>query len=186
MTKEYKFDVQKLDVSNTQAVTTETYTNQYFPDFKLVYPSDWEFSTTTQTSAYYPELLNRTIELRKDEATLSFGLQPLSRVGCGGPGSSYTPKSGFTTSSGLSEYAQEGAPGTRYYYQSADPSVRCALEDDIKTTIKESSIKNYDDGDSDNAVSYFTYIWLELPFQGENNELIIEEARQILENSTIR
>jgi hypothetical protein len=51
--------------STTTTVKTKTYTNQYFPDFKLVYPEDWKFETGTSES-YIKGLLNRTIKLNKN------------------------------------------------------------------------------------------------------------------------
>lgn len=67
-------------VSNLQ-----TYTNPYFPDFKLVYPSDWKFETKTQSSNF-ENLLSREITLSKNGLNLSVSLFPKTPPQCGGGG----------------------------------------------------------------------------------------------------
>ncbi len=59
----------KLESFKGNNTSTKTYTNQYFPDFKLVYPEDWKFETST-SEIYIEGLLKRTITLSKGETTV--------------------------------------------------------------------------------------------------------------------
>lgn len=55
------------DAINTNKTNTvsQTYTNPFFPDFKLVYDDSWKFETSTNES-YIKGLVNRTIKLKKE------------------------------------------------------------------------------------------------------------------------
>ncbi len=70
--------------SSSSATPTKTYTNPYFPNFKLVYPEDWKFTTTT-TQSEVKGLLNREIVLSKNNTNLRFNfrLAPTGGGGCG-------------------------------------------------------------------------------------------------------
>ena len=63
--------------SKSSAVNTQTYTNPFFPDFKLVYPEDWKFETSTRESEYLG-IVNRNIVLSKQGLRLQIGLNPFS------------------------------------------------------------------------------------------------------------
>lgn len=64
----------------------QTYTNPYFPNFKLVYPSDWKFETSTSPSVY-KGLVERKISLRKklqdNSWSLDISMSPRGNVGGG-------------------------------------------------------------------------------------------------------
>ncbi len=57
------------------------YTNPSFPDFKLVYSSDWKIDNST-ASAEIDNLLKRTITLSKDNTKFVLHLGPSSPAGC--------------------------------------------------------------------------------------------------------
>jgi len=56
-----------------------SYTNPYFPDFKLVYPEDWKFETTTEPA--FQNLLTRKVKLTKNNRTLEFIIRPVLPFG---------------------------------------------------------------------------------------------------------
>ena len=64
------------EATQSSAKNYETYTNEYFPDFELNYPADWELATTTENSSI-PGLLNREIILTKDRRSILVVLTPL-------------------------------------------------------------------------------------------------------------
>jgi len=76
--------IQEITNASSSSVTakTQTYTNPTFPDFKLVYPNDWKFTTETSDSRDYPGLLDRNIYLSKNGTTLKLKLQPNSGISC--------------------------------------------------------------------------------------------------------
>jgi hypothetical protein len=72
----------KLQAQSTTPAPTKkllSYTNPYFPDFKLVYPEDWKFETSTEPA--FENLLNRRITLSKNSRTLSFVMSPVLPFG---------------------------------------------------------------------------------------------------------
>ena len=193
----YIIDVVANDQPVKQAVTTETYTNRYFPDFKLVYPSDWKFSTQTETSYFSPQLLDREITLTKGDMTLVLDLRPVTsqdrfyRCNPVGP-VDYEVQTEL--SGGIKEYTmlsgarRERALQSNTLLYAFDGDEACGY-DEITTTIKESDIKGSVpiDDDEDNNLTYKVNARLELPQNGNpSNQANLEEARAILENSTIR
>lgn len=91
-------EVKELDVEETPIVVVEpileafepqTYTNIFYPDFKLVYNSGWTFKTETRASSY-DSLVTRNITLTKGDAVLIMNLNPIidperCGYGFGGP-----------------------------------------------------------------------------------------------------
>jgi hypothetical protein len=70
--------------STATTVKTQTYTNQYFPDFKLVYPEDWKLTSDTKEGSL-KGLLNNFVYLNKNSYKITIQLTPF-QIGCGGSG----------------------------------------------------------------------------------------------------
>jgi hypothetical protein len=101
----------------------QTYTNPFFPDFKLVYPNDWKFETSTSESQY-KGLSTRNIKLVKNGVTLSFDSVPAFPTGCGGPsGLDYVSKENVT--SDINRFLFKD--GTIIYVRGDNPSCRIGL-----------------------------------------------------------
>lgn len=80
-------------VSTQPIANSKTYTNKYFPNFKLVYPDTWKFETATKNPEDmvsgqnpYPGLLARDIILLKNNIKINVNLYPYVFQGCGGAG----------------------------------------------------------------------------------------------------
>ncbi|MGL4757993.1 MAG: hypothetical protein ACRCXZ_01545, partial [Patescibacteria group bacterium] len=82
-----------------QVESKETYINQYYNNLKIVYNKDWKFTTTTQANKFYPGLLDRKINLTKNNHELQIFLTPLFTSGCHGN----TNEKGFYISNELQE-----------------------------------------------------------------------------------
>jgi len=71
-------NISSASTSNSNA-SLQTYTNKFFPDFKLVYDSSWKFETSTEPA--FESLLTRRIKLTKNSKTLEFIINPVLPFG---------------------------------------------------------------------------------------------------------
>ena len=176
MKQDNKLRNNKISLSSkptVQTVTTETYTNPYFPDFELVYPSDWKFETFTSPSDN-PRLLNRVILLNKnDAAILQFSFTP-NTTDCSNEATSRATYL-RTLDNGLREFS---GPEIGTIYEFSD-TYECANNNVIATNIDNGEVK------------YKAYVSLYTPLgqqtlSAEETEKLLNEGVEILENATIR
>jgi hypothetical protein len=161
----------------------KTYTNQYFPNFKVVYPESWAFKTETSKSGY-ADLVNRKIILQKNSIILELSTQVLGPAGCG-PFIDTPPAPFYTTSNGLKEYKVYDEPKT-FYSKSYD----CNLGNILKTNIEAQTIKDFPresrlpDSENGKYIVYVYSITTNINPEEKNTNPLLTEVRQILENST--
>jgi hypothetical protein len=185
----------------TEQPKTQTYINEYFPDFKLVYPEDWKFSTETSDGSY-KGLANRFVYLTKNSYKITVQLTPF-QIGCGGGG---TIKSTTNLTNGLKRFIMSASidqvdntqPGTVGYGTNA---ISCPYTQQILTNIKASNFPEYINGvqpvidGRDKSVSlvsteYVVYgYWIET-YKNNNtlleNDPIIPEIDQIISQSVFK
>jgi hypothetical protein len=195
MKKDSKLLYNKIQLpiaESKKIITTESYTNPYFTDFKLVYPSDWKFSNTT-TNSPYPELLSRKLTLTKQDVSLDITLSPKIVTGCG---PIVEPKSkAYDIPGDIDEYSGtiysdiKGIIYT-YYGKNGDCAV---LSNTINTNISKAAYgdfydklynqANYNVFPDDKNVIYNAKI--DLNIRTHSPELR-DEVRKIIENSTFK
>ncbi|MEI6728334.1 MAG: hypothetical protein WCK98_01700 [bacterium] len=134
--------------SSVLANKLQTYTNPYFPNFKLVYPDGWKFETTTSKSSY-SGLLERKILLKKNGVVLLVNLYPkTTSIGFGGGGT-------------REELIQKFNNGTaKYRFTSLDDNsawISYGYENNrLASNINIQEVPDYKkDFPSDKAVEYF-------------------------------
>lgn len=143
------FVVTKLDsakivessISLTEPTTPTTgggnqsYTNQYFPNFKLNYDDSWKFERKTKAYDINPNLLEGVYTLTKSNTQIKISVAPI-RIpsGCG-------PIQTKAIKSGNFYRYQEG--GNVIFGMSEDPS--CILDNRIATNIKLSDVQYIQD-----------------------------------------
>jgi hypothetical protein len=100
-------------------VTEKSFTNEFFPNFKLNYPSDWTFSTFTLPSRSIPgmDLLERTIILKKGNTSITVHSKPNIGYTCTGIPTLQAPVLANINSTGISRY--NAVSGTGNYYVAA-------------------------------------------------------------------
>ena len=170
---------------NPALAKLNTYTNQYFPDFKLVYDDSWKFETSTTSNNFYLNLLNRKIFITKNQSKIEITLDPLPiKIGCGGPGLDEQEISKVGTS--LLKY---NGPSNNTYVYGLKGSVACSLQNRLNTNIGISTIKLQDGlkstfdqvyGDLKNAT--YTY---RIVLESSSPQEILE-AEAILAQSTFK
>ena len=177
--------ISTVTVAKTKAVSTETYTNQYYPDLKLVYPSDWSFTTNANPLGYTTELVGRDIFLTKKfgdrNINLYFLLAPAYRIDGGGPVDPLAPS--YTFDNGFKEFAVDQSFTGRLYTKERGGF------DLVDTNIKYAniSLENFSDKETvDYYVSIRAYSGQGGGSTGDLNEEELQEVRRIIENSTIK
>jgi hypothetical protein len=180
----------KADEIKTEPVTTttanqttkteaqKTYTNQFFPNLKLVYPESWQFKTETSKSNV-EGLVNRKITLSKNGTELTIFTSPLTIWDCGGGQDTAVPKPTFSSKNEINEYSDQ--TNQELYYTK---NYFCG--DIFRSNIPQNSIKEFLDLGYDRSDGvYFTL------FRSTNiksSEIYtnpqLAEVRLIIENST--
>jgi len=122
---------------------TETYTNQYFPGLKLTYDNSWKFTTTT-TNSQYPGLLNRRLELKKDNALFTVELRPKIETFSETKGKMLIPNNTSITkfSNGLVKYDDSKIIGIPQIVYGADAIMLKYLVSNIKSSDYPNYLKN--------------------------------------------
>ena len=171
-----------------KVVTTETYTNQYFPDFELVYPSSWGFETQSY-DGYYPSLLSRSIRLTKDDHVLLVTLSPAVATDCGGPGYE-TVEPVESLANGLKEYRSQRPTGVIYEYGTS----LCTPENTVRTNIDadfDARYANFHDTATLRNMDENVQYWYDIELSGKNPSIEVRseirtEVKEILESSTFK
>ncbi len=168
------------DVEEEPQITEQVYTNPFFNNLKLVYPSDWSFNSFTEPE-FYDNLLTRYIELKKNNSTLTLKIQPKIIAGCG-PFFEETPM-------------HYNIPGSyNEYYSSADNNHYYGVQGDC-TTFANILTSNIDVDFNDKYAQFAgqgdQYVIYQLTIQTNGNinnfpEAERNEIRKIIENSTFR
>ena len=70
--------------SNSSKKETQTYQNEFLPNFKLNYPKDWKMETITKPTNIYQNILRREIILTKNDSKMIINLGPIIPIGCSG------------------------------------------------------------------------------------------------------
>ena len=184
--------------TDKSVVTTETYTNQYFPDFRLVYPSDWEFETRTNSSSISAGLLSRNIRLTKNNRAINLYLSPEIIEPCVGLGpEGYTSpydqykiiselNNGVTAAISNTELGMEGGLFFKevYFSPTIDPEdMKCPLFT-VQTNIDNESfeVRDLDGKLQEGDIRYQMIVNSNL----EEDDELLAEALAIIENSTLR
>lgn len=160
-------------------ITEQTYSNQFYPNFRLVYPSDWKFSTYTE-KVTYNKLLRRHVTLQKNNSQLTMRLQPKIPAGCG-PVFEDTPIN-YDIPGDYNEYYNE-ITGKHYY---SKEGICSAFVNIINTNIDVDFDPTYNDFYSDESKVQYQLI---VETKGNINnfpEAERNEIRKIIENSTFR
>jgi hypothetical protein len=167
-------------------IAQKIYTNEYFPNLKIVYPSDWEFKTETSKSRY-DGLLEREIILSKDETRLVFDIEPTFATGCGGYDQP-DPIPSYTTKNGLKEYKvyTEDSQEISLDYST---SYGCSLGNLLETNIESNSIPEYtklENSNNSGKVTYFYDIRGNIENTNKESDNQLAQLRQIIENSNFK
>jgi hypothetical protein len=170
--------VQEPQTSTTPVSTTKTYTNQYFPNFKLVYDQSWKFETSTSKSNLATNLLERRITLSKNGTKLSFYLSPFIVGGC--EGDDNTP---VKINQKFSRY---NMGSNQYVYTDVNPT--CSIQNLMKSSILIKDLKIT--SESSRSVIFSNYSSKDvLVYQNgivlsTKDKKMILEADQIIKNSS--
>ena len=78
------FSISNSVISNSSKIETQTYQNEFLPNFKLNYPKDWKLETTTKPTNIYQNILRREIVLTKNDSKMIINLGPIIPTGCSG------------------------------------------------------------------------------------------------------
>ena len=168
-----------------------TYTNEYFPNFKLVYDDTWKFETST-SEGIYSNLLNRNIYLSKPEKNilLKLDLSVWHTSPCTGVPSEVITKfsNGVYKSSTIDDVSNKKS----LFYgklNACDPLI-------INTNIDTNNIKDYlRTNNQKTKVEYRVFIspmfgtlstqkgGISINTQDPKNSNIISEIDKIIENS---
>lgn len=130
--------------SSTPTVKTQTYTNQYFPDFKLVYPEDWKFETSTQPSSY-DLLLKRDITLTKNQYQIKFSTKPNDKYdSCDGGGLNppYNIDVSKKFTNGLSKFTLT-QDSQSYLFYGENKGIGCKENKYLQTNLKSKDYPKY-------------------------------------------
>jgi hypothetical protein len=187
-TEPVKTETTQTNQPVTLAITQKNYTNQFFPDFKLVYLSDWEL--TTQTSKSYDEgLLNREIKLSKNGTTLNVSWAPFTLGGCGG----YSPdfetfhKTTYTAKNNMKEHYVKFTDTNNtldYTY-----NVECSIGNLLTSNIKADTIQSFKDtgwNDNNGNIRFLFSATTNIDGETRDSNPQLQEVRSIIENSTFK
>jgi hypothetical protein len=166
----------------------DTYTNQYYPNLKITYPKDWKFNTSTKKS-YYDGLLTRSITLSKNNHEIQINLAPLMPSGCHGD-----TQKGSPINNDLNEIELKDKMNNLYYYGKNSCHLNNIVNTNIDSTINNEYLNFSKDLPLQYEKSYVVYLHSTRFGVVSNGEFVynqvdpktLEEARQILKNSTIR
>lgn len=136
---------QPISSRETQIIAKQTYENQFFPNFKLNYGNDWQFSTTTTPNGYYDgALVNRTIKLQKGSSVLTMVIEPIVPTGCnGGIDQAATYNKDLGNGLFVKSYTSDGK--TNFEVNKDKNLTSCNLSNRLVSNIPTSSIKKYQD-----------------------------------------
>jgi hypothetical protein len=170
-----------------------TYTNPYFPDFKLVYPEDWKFETKTENVGTfyenYKNLLIRTVTISKNNKTIQITLQPksLGDSNCGGAGAE--PKLLQTFSNKLNKLNTFIGGDTVEYNFEVQSNGICPTKSYFNTSIDSNFDKDYVKSfPNDKIIQYSILIRVFNTNDGSyilTNDSTIGEIDSILSQSTL-
>jgi hypothetical protein len=179
--------------SNTPTKKILSYTNPYFPDFKLVYPEDWKFETKTENVGTfyenYKNLLIRTVTISKNNKNIQITLQPksLGDSNCGGAGAE--PKLLQTFSNKLNKLNTLIGGDTLEYNFEVQSNGICPTKSYFNTSIDSNFDKDYVKSfPNDKIVQYSILIRVFNRNDGSyilTNDSTIGEIDDILSQSTL-
>ncbi|MEI6728751.1 MAG: hypothetical protein WCK98_03865 [bacterium] len=153
---------------------TQTYTNEYFPDLKIVYDEAWKFETTTQETKYKGYLVTRIITLTKNNLTASIKTFLLPEgIGCENI-DGYKVLNEFT--SGFKKFL---GPENKLSYSKVYncPNI-------LTSNSKANSIPDYKGPQIDGNV-VFGFV-IELSGNYKNDDLVISDFDKIMAESSLR
>jgi len=156
---------------------SQTYTNQYIPSLRVLYNDSWSFSTSTTASQLYPDLVERTIQLKKNSATLTIRTRPIIPTGCGYE-QNYGTKLADTIGGKYSRYSFDQS-GVQYYVpQNKSIVFSCVtfyyvLNSTIRSATYDSIMK---------PEPVRLSVWATLQSSNDTDTL---EADEIIKNSTL-
>jgi hypothetical protein len=163
--------------SSSKISNLKTYTNEYFPDFKLVYPEDWKFETSTTPSELNKTILTRKIKLTRGQNALVLDTFILDQeYGC----ESLDPWIEVKKLNGnLKKFTSEDGKIIQY---SNTPD--CTPSNSINSNIPISRITNYTGPKVNNNITFPYYIGLEGDYTADSD--FIKEVDKVLTQSTFR
>jgi hypothetical protein len=164
-------------------LTTQTYTNQYFPFLKIKYDSDWKMTNQTKASSITDgKLLERTITLTKGDTAIVYSIFPGFGTGCSNDDLQrpLAKVSNNINNTGISRFKSLNTPGFVYTSDNKQAQADCLLSHLFGI---KSNIKMQDFGpvlpDIDNNVVY----WMTVKVTGTQH---LTEADCIMGNSTFK
>lgn len=169
--------------ATASTIKTQTYTNPYFPDFKLVYPEDWKFETTT-SSSQYKNLINRKLILTKNSYSLVVGFYATAIAdGCGGSG--FVIKADLLPG-GITKYIVRGPDekddqGSAIYGKN---SIGCPFDQFLVSNIKAGDFADYKNVAS-SISSLPTKDFVVYNFQISSSKVNNNQPQSILRNDPI-
>lgn len=162
--------IEKDSINSESVIAYDTYTNEYFSEFKLVYPDYMEFSTETMKSNFVGLLkITITLKHRNDTARLYIHLSPLDTVKCGEI-NDYNFKKQIGK---FGRYETE----TFYNYYLVDES--CEEMNVIESNISYNDIEGYFVNDKPNI---YYRVYIESETDGAQGNAIIDK---IIEDSNL-
>ena len=155
-------------------VSNKYYTNNFYPGLKMVYPSDWKFSTSTKEHYKYSGLLERTIMFSKGDTNVVLALIPKASSGCRGGGVVASPSRSNINNTGISRYQRNQSNG---FYSRKNGSVNTSCY--FNQVFPVQSNITHQDYPGGGNVEYWG-------FANVSGTQHLEEADTIISRSTIR
>jgi hypothetical protein len=157
----------------------KTYTNQFFPNLKIVYPESWQFKTETSKSNV-EGLVNRKITLSKNGIELKISTFSYLTFGCGPALDFVEPKPTFTAKNEQKEFAEN-----EYISYSKNYCGNFINSNIPRNTVKGFIDIGYSNKDTEN-VQFILSIDTNIKSSEISTNPQLAEVRQIIENSTFK